>query len=186
MTAFDHVGSSISTEHVAGMEVSQKRTILYNTVSAVMLLVGTQPLRSQHPPLTARPLSSPNLRVEGGEGGEDVRGEAPGTNLAEEATLSGSGAAAGDVADEESDGRAWFSAARRSREGENSGERYADVPSLSAFLNPPTLRPSQALSLSHTRRPPPARYQTAALAIFYLFIFYFCCTLRMTQTFTQQ
>lgn len=86
-------------------------------------------------------------------------------------TLSGSGAAAGGEVDVESDGRAWFSAARRSREGENSGERYADVPSLSAFLNPPTLRPSQALSLS--RRPPPARYQTAALAIFYLFIYLF-------------
>lgn len=172
MTAFDHVGSSISREHVAGMEVSQKRTILYNTVSAVMLLVGTQPLRSQHPPLTARPLGSPNLRVEGGEGGEDVRGEAPGTNLAEEATLSGSGAAAGDVADEESDGRAWFSAARRSREGENSGERYADVPSLSAFLNPPTLRPSQALSLSHTHAGPHPLGTRLLLWLFFIYLFF--------------
>lgn len=83
-------------------------------------------------------------------------------------TLSGSGAAAGDEADVER--RATdvlgFSAARRSRDGKNSGERYAGVPSLSAFLNPPTLRPSP--SQAPSRRPPPARHQTAALATFLL------------------
>lgn len=47
-------------------------------------------------------------------------------------------------------------------------EYYAGVPSLSAFLNPPTLRPSPpSVSLSH--RPPPALYQTAALAVFLSF-----------------
>lgn len=83
MTAFGHVGSSISAENMSqGRRVSEKRTIFYDTVSAVMLLVGTQPLRSQHPPLTALPLGSAktsprwleaNLQVK-----KDVRREAPG------------------------------------------------------------------------------------------------------------
>lgn len=94
MTAFGHVGSSISAENMSqGRRVSEKRTIFYDTVSAVMLLVGTQPLRSQHPPLTALPLgsakTSPPLagsKPPGEEGREE-------RSSRKETTLSGSAAA---------------------------------------------------------------------------------------------
>lgn len=77
---------------------------MYHTVSAVMLLVGTQPLRSQHPPLTALPLGSPKLRLRKKRCGEQLQGR----TFLGGVTLSGAGAAAGDAADVESDGRARF------------------------------------------------------------------------------
>lgn len=142
-----------------------------------MLLVGTQPLRSQHPPLTALPLGSAKtsprwleatLQVK-----KDVRREALYLGLLLLLLLL------------ESDGRACFSAARRNREGTNSWKCYAGVPSLSAFLNPPTLRPSPSQALSHA-----GPHQLCTRLLFWLFknvfIIYFCCTPRMTQTSTQQ
>lgn len=134
-----------------------------------MLLVGTQPLRSQHPPLTALPLGSPKLRLRK-RGGVEVWREAPGTNLpGGGVTLSGPGAAAGDEAGVESDGRARFFGCTEEQRREKQRGALRCVPSLSAFLNPPTLRPSPSQALS--RRPPPARHQTAALATFFFYLF---------------
>lgn len=65
-----------------GRRVSEKHTILYDTVSAVMLLVGTQPLGSQHPPPTTLPLglakTSPRWLEAKPQVTKDVRREAPG------------------------------------------------------------------------------------------------------------
>lgn len=64
-----------------GRRLRYKHTIFYDTVSAVMLLVGTQPLGSQHPPLTAPPLgsakSSPRWLEANLQAKTDVRREAP-------------------------------------------------------------------------------------------------------------
>lgn len=143
-----------------------------------MLLVGTQPLRSQHPPLTPLPLGSaiPPRRLE--------------TNLQVDRTITGfsqpgvrhGGHVQGKCGDR------WMSLffgskEEREREGKKRWEYYAGVPSLSAFLNPPTLRPSpsQALSLS----PAPTSYVPDCCSCFFFFFFLlihlFYCTLRMTQ-----
>lgn len=139
-------------KHVAGTEgLVQITPFCYHTVSAVMLPVGTQPLDSQHPPLAAPPLGSANkkkafpprwLQAKNLQVKKDVRRKAPGRE--------------GDLIWVCCCCCCWratvvlvFRAARRNREGTNSGERYAGVPSLSAFLNPPTLRPSPSQALSH-------------------------------------
>lgn len=103
-------------------------------------------------------------------GGVEVWREAPGTNLpGGGVTLSGPGAAAGDEAGVESDGRARFFGCTEEQRREKQRGALRCVPSLSAFLNPPTLRPSPSQALS--RRPPPARHQTAALATFFFYLF---------------
>lgn len=65
-----------------------------------------------------------------------------------------------------------FSALRRRERWKTVGI-LRRVPSLSAFLNPPTLRPSPSQARSLSRRPPPALCQTAALAVFLINLFIF-------------
>lgn len=69
-------------------------------------------------------------------------------------------------------------------------EYYAGVPSLSAFLNPPTLRPSPALSLSLLPAPTSSAPDCCSGWVFFCFFLFFyfisCCTFRVTQTSTQQ
>lgn len=144
-----------------GRRVRYKHTIFYDTVSAVMLLVGTQSLRSQHPPLAAPPpgsaKTSPPLagsKPPGEEGREE-------RSSRKEATLSGSAAAAAGE-------RRTRLFCRRNREGTNSVKRYAGVPSLSALLNPPTLRPSPSQTLSHA-----GPHQLCARLLLWLFFFTF-------------
>lgn len=124
-------------------------------MSAVtMLLVGTQPLGSQHPPHT--PAATAGNKPPGKQG----RAECVETEPPEMTEVSRFQSDAGGI---------W----RRidvlvfrlcGGEGKKRWEYFAGVPSLSAFLNPPTLRPSLSLSLSLSV--PRQLYQTAALAVF--------------------
>lgn len=116
-------------------------------------------------------------------GDKEVCGEAPGTNLP-------GGGLELDLRVLRATRRMWratdvlgFSAARRSRGGKNSGERYAASPPSRRFLTRPhcVLLP---LRLSHAG---PHQLGTRLLLwpLFHLFIYYLFCTLRMTQTSTR-